>query len=68
MFEFAGDFLRCCGLGPTDRGPLGEKAGWLEKGVETGGVAAACEEDCGCLAALAVGVAILKEGRYRAIA
>ncbi len=39
----AGDFLYCCG---DERWPRGEKAAWaaLEKGVDTGGVAAAsCE-------------------------
>jgi hypothetical protein len=36
---FAGDFLNCWG---DDLGPWGEKAAWAaEKGVETGGVAAA---------------------------
>jgi hypothetical protein len=51
VFEFAGLFFTCCGLGTTERGPWGEKAGcegWLdaEKGVDTGGVATACEEVC----------------------
>lgn len=44
MFEFAGDFRTCWGEGTTDpRGACGEKAVRLfcEKGVETGGVAAA---------------------------
>jgi hypothetical protein len=60
VFEFAGDFLTCCGEGTTERGPWGEKAGspWeAEKGVETGGVATAWEG--ACLDAIAVGVAIL---------
>jgi hypothetical protein len=39
----AGDFLTCCG---EERGPMGESAvcAALEKGVETGGVAAASWE------------------------
>lgn len=67
MFEFAGDFLTCCGEGTTERGPWGEKAGWegwfeAENGVETGGVATTCA--AGCLPP-GVGVAIAKtRGRY----
>lgn len=42
VIEFAGDFLNCCG---DDRGPWGVSPAWpaidVEKGVETGGVAAA---------------------------
>lgn len=42
VVEFAGDFLNCCG---DDRGPWGVSPPWpamdAEKGVETGGVAAA---------------------------
>lgn len=41
--DVAGDFLYCCG---DERWPRGENAAWaaLEKGVDTGGVAAAsCE-------------------------
>src|SRR5690349_3788694 len=38
MVAVAGDFLNCWG---EDRGPWGEKAAEIEKGVETEGVAAA---------------------------
>jgi hypothetical protein len=35
------DFFICEGEGTTERGPCGENARWeVEKGVETGGVAA----------------------------
>lgn len=59
--DVAGDFLNCWG---DERGPRGEKTAWagFEKGVDTGGVAAAnCEGVRPCCEAtcfMAVGVAM----------